>query len=503
MSNFTATLQSTIYSFSYSNQRVIKIPLVIAFVPIFALLGFLSATYGLKLLFLILMVLLGILILKRPIIGLCLAVFAEFTLINFGVLGTSPRGLILIFTLFVSIPLLLRKGSKIDRRLTKAVVLTLIFISFILIASSVNGDDSSNIKRIAMGIFQGIAGLVLFSQLIDNKERLLILLKVILIATLLSASLGILQVTYGKPFYDIHKVRVKAKLKGMDPGKALQFRHKRGRALGLSLNDLWLARDLSTVAVPLVILLLFKNLKLRRKYLLWTSIIIILGGLLATFTRTGILGFIVGTLIVLFAAKKMRINKSAVLLISLMMIAIFLFFVKSHSGSAKRVLQFDRESLAGVAVLQRIPLYEAEVRAALEHPVLGIGAGNFPDYSFKYYYNEELWSGGLPLYLLQSSHNVFLRVWVSYGIGPLLILLLLYKYFFSNLWYVYRNSRDLLLQNISLGLIGSLIALAGGSFCHNYGVEGGFIFWMLGGLSLALHRITKEANRSGESLAKM
>ncbi len=71
--------------------------------------------------------------------------------------------------------------------------------------------------------------------------------------------------------------------------------------------------------------------------------------------------------------------------------------------------------------------------------------------------------------LLVAPHNQFLNLSVTYGLLSMLLIIFFYKNIFTNLHKVKRNSANLFLVRLAIGLEGSFLAYIVNSFFHNGG----------------------------------
>lgn len=150
-------------------------------------------------------------------------------------------------------------------------------------------------------------------------------------------------------------------------------------------------------------------------------------------------------------------------------------------------------------ITDRVEIWDSALRMLNDHPVMGIGAGMWPDYAFLYSSREYAaeYEGYAPaFYYSLDAHNFFLDLYLKYGVLPLL----LFSYF---LWHIFKkcfraykketvNTSKRLLMASCISLLGWVIMSMFGERFYNGNIVSGIFFWTL--IAFILKSIeTKEA----------
>lgn len=139
-----------------------------------------------------------------------------------------------------------------------------------------------------------------------------------------------------------------------------------------------------------------------------------IAGLLLTLTRGAILGF-AGSLIVLMLWPRFR-RAALVLLIAGGVFAALNFGALSRSRELSVVTTRLSTVTQGIQTGgKRIQIWDTTPRIIADHPLLGVGAGNFKNVSLEYGLSE----GGQPF---EHAHNVALTIAAERGLGGLAML---------------------------------------------------------------------------------
>ena len=152
-----------------------------------------------------------------------------------------------------------------------------------------------------------------------------------------------------------------------------------GRGGGIFGNSNDMALFLVTI-VPIAIALLLGSRGLARKFLFGGSTVLMVAGIVLTYSRGGFIGLLVA--LGFFAWKVGRQRRVEILVAGIVMVAIFLALVPSYALR-----------LASIIVPSLDPVGSSEARSgellrslyvAIRHPLLGIGMGNYaPEMSYR------------------------------------------------------------------------------------------------------------------------
>jgi O-antigen ligase len=274
------------------------------------------------------------------------------------------------------------------------------------------------------------------------------------------------------------------------------------RTPGMSESELELAYILSATLIIFICLYLTKGITTNR-LLLATSMILMLAATYFTYTRSALvaLALAAGSL-VLFLKSKIRWGITLVLIF----VGIFTIVqtdVLDNKFFGSRTARSQLESS-----ISRSILWQAAVGAALDNPLLGIGAGQFISVSTEYsssvdpslleWEKNRYWNWStLGSY---EPHNDFLTVWVSYGTIALVFYFWIHFGIMKICFLSFRRSKNRFIKGLSLGLAAALVTWVVNSFYHNI-TSTLPLLWMIAGFSLAAMKMAcKEKVNSSKAV---
>lgn len=232
--------------------------------------------------------------------------------------------------------------------------------------------------------------------------------------------------------------------------------------------------------IPLSMVLLFTEIKLRHKLAGALVFICAFVVLLLTLSRGGwvcFTGSILLIFLLIFRAKLIRLQT----LVAIAMIAfIFTGVFLSFSGLVTSRLLGDDYG----AAYSRIPLSKVALKIIKDHPLLGVGSQNYWKYIHLYDPNLE----PIPATLV---HNAYLLVASEMGIPGLLILL----WFLSSIFWLSLGNlkiKDTFLVCLNVGFLAGIAALLA-----HYLVDRGYIadfsvFWVSAGMIVAIKELYRK-----------
>jgi O-antigen ligase len=263
------------------------------------------------------------------------------------------------------------------------------------------------------------------------------------------------------------------------------------RVSGFTQNPNVLATEL--VLVVAVVISLYVTLKEHRvKLFLLVALLIVMGGIILTFSRGGFLGLFI-VLFLSFWRFYFRNHKSLAVLIfsTMVLILVFLaiipFIPQSYWERMATITNTGEQNIKG-----RLDAYKVGIEMMLDYPFTGAG------YS---YFMQEFWqrihttSLVTTKGILLHAHNLFINTGAETGILSLLFLIALI--FYS--WLALRKSQalflkanDTLLANISQALEISLIGFV---FLNMFTWDAYLlIFWIIVSLSVVFRKIALMEN---------
>ncbi len=144
--------------------------------------------------------------------------------------------------------------------------------------------------------------------------------------------------------------------------------------------------------------------------------IIILLGLILTFSRVAWFGVVMGIGMIVYQKSKIKDQKSFTLyqIFGTLSVAVAVFGIILHEQIFPR---FDRATIEREGSVSERVVSLQDARTLIgEHSLIGVGAGNFTAEIIKQEPDRPVWS-------IQPTHNVFLLVWSELGIVGLMLLI--------------------------------------------------------------------------------
>lgn len=210
-------------------------------------------------------------------------------------------------------------------------------------------------------------------------------------------------------------------------------------------NDLAVA---IAMALPLCLLFLIRGRGFFRKAIWAVAMMVLTRAILATYSRSGLLALVGAALVVLyeFGIKGRRPQLFVYVLLGLAGLMVF-GGPSNYGARLATILQPDTDPTGSAQ--ERRELLKKSIQVTVEHPIFGIGPGDFPMLSGRWL----------------VTHNTYTQLSAEAGLPGLLLFLLLFKRTLKNI----RAARNLVPENQELQLIGaglraSVFAYLVGSF---------------------------------------
>ena len=224
-------------------------------------------------------------------------------------------------------------------------------------------------------------------------------------------------------------------------------------------NDLGL---LIAITVPLVLMFLIRTKKFWARVACALSLVILIDGLVLTFSRTGFVALVVGLATWLWYFGH-RAGRSKLVAASLMIFVVAGVAIAPTEYGTRVASIFDSKlDEQGVSEQSsgsrgaREELLTRSVEVSLAHPLLGVGPGEFAEFSGSWH----------------VSHNIYLQFSSESGIPSLILYLLLLRLTFQNVKAAMQGSEPKQNQwNYAAGLRSSLVAFAVATFFSNFGYQ--------------------------------
>ncbi len=204
---------------------------------------------------------------------------------------------------------------------------------------------------------------------------------------------------------------------------------------------------------------------------------------LITLVLTGSRSALVGAIfvIIIIVMYKFSLKKVTPLIFFFI---ILIFTLPNFFGRLQGIYRHHETNIS-----HRYLAYQSAINMIRDNPLLGIGAGNYREvYKEKYKFDA-----ASPDPVTFTAENNFLEIGAQVGIFGLIVYVLFYAFCFKNLYFVYKNNKDMYLRLLSLGISISLIGfLISSQFATVNTVPLNMILWLLFGLGESLKNITLE-----------
>ncbi len=315
----------------------------------------------------------------------------------------------------------------------------------------------------------------LVPNLVRDKETLKLIIKILAFVTILVCLFGLYQYL-GDSFLGLPQT-----LTGLREAyikKVLGFT----RIQATLLEPLYLANFL---IIPMTLLFaLFLSGQIKVKWF-WVAafFILVLTVFILTVARSGYLGLAAAFLVVmLFRAKSFLSLKNLLLFVLVVAISGLLALV-FLGGARNQFFAHSQAPLAGegqASVEERGETSKTAFKVFAEHPILGIGLGNFgPDYDN---YPSQMPEGGW-----QTVNNQYLEILAETGILGLATFILFLLVLFMYSWRAFRITKNPYLAAFILGCVAALIGIL---VQYNFFSTLYIIYiWFLMGLLVAVQNI--------------
>jgi O-antigen ligase len=423
--------------------------------------------------------------LKRPVWAVVALLVSQLTvpshMINtpFGI-PISLRLLLLILTGLILWRSFAQGQVELGPKARRLLIPLLLLLGVSVIANVIN-TDFDNTFRDFRNMVVGLLIVIFLPAATRNLKELKIVCIVAFIVMTASAVVGLMQ------YYQIL---------GMDtatiiPNYAEAFTVGSVRISGMTETYLELAFVIPISILAVLGIYLAKGVKRGNAGLMVLSLLVMVAALYFTYTRSALLGVLLGLLaMVLFLKTRIRWQIIvAVLLLGVILIQVTgLFGIQYLAGRDERI---QEES----AIEKKI-LWQVGVAIAMDNPIIGIGGGQFKGASVDYassvdpellvWEEEHYW--GFSTLGSTAIHNDFLRVWVGYGTFALLAYLWFLIAALMNFFDSYRTSRERFIRGLSVGLAAAVAAYAVNALYHNV-MSGMPLLWILAALSLATTKL--------------
>ena len=228
------------------------------------------------------------------------------------------------------------------------------------------------------------------------------------------------------------------------------------------------------ISIPLILALLFYEKKIVKKAILITIALINLSALFLTYSRGSILGLFFALAVLFFYQKRKMRKLLKITLVILLLIVVLNLLIDWQSLNMRMTSMLDFTSEANQ---ERIALHRAALLMISEHPIIGVGIGNF-----RFLFSQER-----PI----DVHNTLLSIWVETGIIGISFCFCMLVIFFRSLRKALTVTEDSYWKNLILGFMASATGIFVQSLTEYllYAMH----IWFFLGIGLAIARVSRES----------
>ncbi len=393
--------------------------------------------------------LLNLLLTIPPIIILLILIFISYNpLIYYIRTILSIVSILFFFGTFLST----KKQFKVDK-------LFFLFLCLAVIGfcSALLGNDFSVSLRPALEIcFYPLFSLMVLN-LVDSRVKLKWIIITLVFASFFQASIGILEYIFNTQLFT--NPSVASTLDEIKIGSTTKVR------VGGTWDSNFFGVILVT-AIPLAIIMTYINKRILMKIVFLTGLILLILGLVYSFTRAVMLAAVVAFLFLIYKNKAgLRLSPVKIfsLLIALILTTGIIYYSNSlylstyieRIKSISNILRYDAinfsNSKQDIAIAARLVQYSEAIRMIRSNPLLGVGPGNSIYDMAKH--------TAYPQYI-GNIHNIFLLLTAENGMLSLLIYLWVIAVTWNNyigLEKIARENKDKEMELMIIGLQASML----------------------------------------------
>ena len=200
-----------------------------------------------------------------------------------------------------------------------------------------------------------------------------------------------------------------------------------------------------------------------RRYFTLPYLLIIGGSLMLTKSRGALVGF--GAMLTVMALYKRKLV--AILLILAVLAGLFLAVAPGFRERLQNNLTF----------ITRVQIWQETIRMIKDHPVFGVGAGQFRD-QFKSYMSS-------PDGTIVFAHNLFLQVAAEFGLAGLLVFCAIIALILA-MGFMLAKTSNIVYQGLFATIVGILVHM---QFDNTiWGLDIGGAFWLMIGMIMGFYR---------------
>jgi len=237
--------------------------------------------------------------------------------------------------------------------------------------------------------------------------------------------------------------------------------------------------------IPIGLALVLGSRGLFRRFMMGGATLLMFAGLILTYTRGSWLATGIGVILMSLLTKAW---------LFWVWVGLFAVAFVAAPGVASRLESIS--NVTGGTAGFRMKLWRIASGIIQEHPLLGIGIGNYYNVFTEYIFRHPELSVGWVIY---GAHNSYLTIWAETGIFGIIsfiaIILISIKY---GLYLAQAKAKDKYLSWINsaifAGVVGfSINSLTSNSFHHP---QGAVFFWIMLGLQVAINGLEPEPSKT-------
>lgn len=262
----------------------------------------------------------------------------------------------------------------------------------------------------------------------------------------------------------------------------------------------------SLAAILLPFSLMFYEAKKSIWYLILTVLFILL--IIMSSFRTAVVGLLI-VIVMRYMLSKIPWIKKVCGMVFIVAILAGLFFLLCHFETKinieNRILAKSLLIVKGASLNEitsgRLEIWKSAIDMIKDHPFMGIGAGMWKDNAFLYKSKEyySYYPGyGYSFYYAADPHNLFLDIYLKYGLFAFLFFIYLVLYSIKRSYLVYKKETNEPTKAIIMGLhISLLVWLFVSNFDYVFydydlgNILPGLLFWSLVGLFFTYIKVKK------------
>ena len=408
----------------------------------------------------------AVLIVLRPIVGLFLCIFMLFSTIGGIYLQQAFKPLLLLTILAWFLGTLHLREIKFVNSSQHYLIASFIVVALISVFFADNLDRAMSMtgSYLKLFLFYFIAIMI-----VSSRSEIKPILWIMVIAGSLAALIGLYQTFFGAA--------------ADSQGQTNFLLSTRTETLTHDPNYLAL---ITVPLIPLAVGLLKIDKSLLRKIFLTGLIAILAGTTILTLSRMGMLCLFFLLIMILYKERRhKKLVISAILAFILM-----IFLIPENVIEGVRIFQDFR---GDDSVQQRLRILNGGFNMFLDHPIFGVGIGNFLTQSL--HYTNTL--------LPRLAHNTFLEIMAEMGIFGLVIFVAIIFYTLkdmSQLQKFYQAQQDeQFLEFIRSIRISFLVFLVGSLFLTAGPIT---TFWMLVALTVIMKKLSFDVHHQRQSTAE-